>query len=77
MLFASAAAVEMGFHLMARRLIVTAFVYTWNSFLASAARSPFESDEVVGAFACYDWASNYTFITGRNDHVAILRASAR
>jgi hypothetical protein len=39
----------------------------------------FESDEVVGAFAfaCYDWASNYTFITGRNDHVAILRASAR
>jgi hypothetical protein len=37
----------------------------------------FESDEVVGAFACYDWASNYTFITSRNDHVAILRASAR
>jgi len=31
----------------------------------------------VGAFACFGWASNYTFITGRNDHVAILRASAR
>jgi len=37
----------------------------------------FESDEVVGAFACYDWVSNYTFITSRNDHVSVLRASSR
>jgi hypothetical protein len=37
----------------------------------------FESDEVVGAFACYDWVGNYTFITSRNDHVAVLHASAR
>jgi hypothetical protein len=36
-----------------------------------------EADDVYGAFACYDWQGQYTYISSENKHLAVLKADAR